>query len=510
MTTEISRRKLLKCSSAVAVTALSGCAGAKSRPALKSSMPSKSTGSPEYALWDAVETADRIASGEISALEAVEAAIRRAEVANPLINAIVTDTFESARETASSVTGPFAGVPTFIKDMEYTQGVPTQFGSRAFKGFIPPHSGEFVKSAEAAGLISLGKSTTPEFGATATTETLAQGPTRNPWNYNHSAGGSSGGASALVAAGVVPVAIASDGGGSTRMPASCCGLVGLKPSRNFYKYYSDGAQTPPIDMPVPGIVSRSVRDTAKLSALMQQDSSASAIPSLGEVNRKTSRPLRIGMFTQGFTHTATPDVAASIEKTALICEELGHKVKFVSNPWRSQQLADDLMLYWASLNASAVGFVEQNILGRPATSDDIEPWTIGLVEHYKSNTGEIENTIERLKLAGRAYGSHFDEVDLYLTPVLSAAPPEIGYLSPELPFETHKERLSNYSNYTAISNLSGAPAISLPIGFSANGLPIGSHFMARFGDERTLIELAYELEEASPWNNNRAPGFVYG
>ncbi|MEL7486933.1 MAG: amidase family protein, partial [Pseudomonadota bacterium] len=294
----IDRRRLLATGSAFgAAAAALGCSRKADAPDATPTAPGE---------FDAVETALRIRNGDVTALEAVDAAIARAEAAEPKINGVVTETFEAARAAAATASGPLGGVPTFIKDLADVAGVPTRAGSRAFASYVPQAQPPFIDDIETLGLVSLGKSATPEFGLTATTEPLSNGPTRNPWNTDHSTGGSSGGAAALVAAGVVPMAHASDGGGSIRIPASCCGLVGLKASRDRYRAVRDESQTP-VRLSIQGVETRTVRDQAAFLASMEASQAIldkGGLTPVGLVSGPSTKRLKIGVFTDGVTTDA--------------------------------------------------------------------------------------------------------------------------------------------------------------------------------------------------------------
>lgn len=463
----------------------------------------KTAGDP-LASMDAVETAQRIKSGALSAAEAVGAAIARAERINPEIHAVVNASFDRAREQAKSQTvGVFGGVPTFRKDLNDLPGVPTEFGSRAFKGFVPKENPyPFFRSFDEMGFVYLGKSSTPEFGLTATTEPLSHPASRNPWNVGHSTGGSSGGAAALVAAGVVPVAHASDGGGSIRIPASCCGVFGLKVSRGRNPSAFD-ERGMPIVLSVHGVVSRSVRDTAAFAAAMEMK--GPGLPEIGLVTEPSSRRLKIGFFTAAPQGTPVdPRVAKATERAAKLCADLGHQVEQIAPPFDSSP-AEDFLLYWAAGAAKGVGDWEK-AAKRRAGYAEFEPLTMGLVAHYEVNKDRIDAAVGRLAQFPAIYEAAFGAFDLILSPVLAAPPPPIGYLNPSLAYPVAIERLLTYAAFTGGVNLAGGAAMSVPLNW-VEGLPVGAHFMARRGAERTLLELAFELEAASQWGKKRPPVF---
>lgn len=454
---------------------------------------------------DAVETASRIRSGEISAAEAVEAAIERATRIDKKINAIAFKSYDTAREAAGKAEGPWAGVPTFIKDLDDVTGVPSAFGSRAFPGYKGSAQTPLIDSYFGIGVVSLGKSTTPEFGLTATTEPLNTGATRNPWNLDHSTGGSSGGAAALVASGVVPVAHASDGGGSIRIPASCCGNVGLKVTRG---------RTPearpetagPFSISVQGVQSRTVRDTAAVIAAFEQAAGDTGLPPVGLVTGPAERRLRIGLIAKGpYDRPIDNEVVDAARNVAKICESLGHSVEeksFAVAPG----IEEAFMLYWAKMAWGAVTFWESKThLKRNGLA--FEPFTLGLVDFYEKGQSGFDAGVARLLALTPEFNAMFADVDVLLSPVVAAPPPEIGYLSPKLSYDEHLKRVLDYVQFTSLYNIVGAPAISLPLSMSTSGLPIGAMFGAKIGDEKTLLELSYELEAAAPWSGRKPPLF---
>lgn len=457
--------------------------------------------------FDAVETATRIKKGDITALEAVNAAITRAEKLNPAINAIVTQTFDKAREDAkTSSDGTFAGVPTFVKDLIEVTDIPTGFGSRAYGEYVSQKQFPFIDDFQNTGLISIGKSTTPEFGLTATTEPLSSGITRNPWNPNYSAGGSSGGAAALVASGIVPIAHASDGGGSIRIPASCCGTVGLKVSRDRFNPPRDESTTP-IRISVMGVESRSVRDTAAFLAAMEIENPVSPLNRIGLVSAPSKMRLKIGIIEQTpQNYPVHADVKQVLANTASLCQTLGHEVVPIEQNI-DPVFGDHFLLYWAAIADSVVSSWEA-LSGKAASDTEFEPFTLGLREHFRANKAKMNETVISLIGFNQTYRRLFGENDLILSPVLASPPVEIGWLGPDLPYATALDRLTRYAQFTAPANVSGTPSISLPLGMSATGLPIGMMFSGKLGAERLLLELAFELEEAAPWSPRKPQIFA--
>lgn len=467
---------------------------------------SDQTASTELAELDAVETASRIKSGELSAKEAVTAAVARAQRIDRQINAIARKTFKQAEEVVAQAAGPWAGVPTFMKDLDDLSGVPTGFGSRAFPGYKGNEQTPLVDAFLDLGVVSLGKSTTPEFGLSATTESVATGKTRNPWNLDYSTGGSSGGAAALVASGVVPVAHASDGGGSIRIPASCCGNVGLKVSRGRNPIARPDTVVGPISLSVHGAQTRTVRDTAAVAAALALPASASGLHPLGLVTAPGAERLRIAVTTRGLGGAAAdPSVAAATENVAAACAALGHRVETVDLPV-DEQLAIDFRLYWAAFANSAVSIWEERTR-LPRNGVAFEPFTLGLAKLFERERDGFPAAIKRLQAISGTMEEFHNNYDVVLSPVVTAPPPKIGFMDGRLDFETLMPRLTDYVQYTALYNVTGAPAISLPLSMSPEGLPIGAMFGAAMGREDQLLALAYELEEAMPWRGRKPPLF---
>ncbi|ULQ45538.1 amidase [Flagellatimonas centrodinii] len=449
---------------------------------------------------DAVGLAARIASGEISAAEACEAAIARAE-GMAALNAIAHPDFEGARRVATRpVQGVFAGVPTFIKDNVDVAGLPTGHGSAAVTPRPAKGDGPYVRQYRAQGFVNLGKSRLPEFGFNAATE-FADGtpPTRNPWAPDYSPGASSGGAAALVASGVVPIAHANDGGGSIRIPAACCGLVGLKPTRG--RHVDDtAARGLPINIISEGVVTRSVRDTAHFLAGMERTWRHRKLPPVGLVEGPGRAGLRIAMVIDSITGTATDGpTRAAVEHSARLLADQGHHIEAIAAPV-PDSFPDDFTLYWGFLAFMLSRFGRQ-VLAPGFDARRIDPLSRGLAEHFARHKWRFPGTLLRLRRARAQYAETFRQrrFDVVLSPVLAHTPPRIGYLTPAQPFESLIERLRRYVAFTPLNNVAGSPAISLPMGWSAEGVPIGIQLQGAHGAERTLLELAYGLEAAQPF-----------
>lgn len=438
---------------------------------------------------DAVSLIAAIQAGSVHPDEVTAAALARARVAHAQLNAVAS----WAPEPAAAATGPFAGVPSFIKDNEGVAGLPGRLGSRAVPPAPAAASSAFVDQFEQLGFTVLGTSTMPEFGLTATTEPLLGGPTRNPWNPAHSTGGSSGGAAALVASGVTPIAHANDGGGSIRIPASCTGLVGLKPSRGRL-VTRQGMELLPVAISTQGVLTRTVRDTARYYAEVER--LYSTMPPIGDVTGPGARRLRIAVVTEGMAGMPVdPDVRDTVERAAGACAHLGHAVEPIAYP-ATEEFGRDFLRYWAFL-AFAIERGGARLFGPGFDRDLLEPLTLGLSRYFRSVAPTLPATILRLRRFEREYARIMAGYDVLLSPVLARPAPAIGYLGPDVEFRTQLVRLMRYVPFTSIQNVSGAPAISLPLGMSRDGLPIGVQAAARFGDEATLLSLAYELEEAA-------------
>jgi amidase len=377
-------------------------------------------------------------------------------------------------------------------------------GSRLFLERVAERSLPLVTASESAGLVVLGKTNTSEFGLLPSTESLALGACRNPWDPARSTGGSSGGAAAAVAAGIVPLAEASDGGGSIRIPASCCGVFGLKPSRGRIADGGDPSDDGDID--VHHCVSRSVRDSALLLALSERTDGAAGLPAVGFVREPAKRRLRIALSTRNqLGDEPDPDVKAAAEAAARLCASLGHELREAAPVVAGDPFVEHFLTLWAHGPAQLV-----EALGRQGVDAErvLEPWTLGLAADYRAKPlGSLQAALAFFAEVERTLDAFFADVDVWLTPVLASAPPPLGDLAPELPFATLRERCIRYVGYTPVHNVAGTPAMSVPLGASAAGLPIGVQFAARRGDEATLLALAYELERAQPWAG-RWPGIA--
>ena len=451
---------------------------------------------------DATALAKRIADKEVSTAEVVDAAITRAELVNPKLNAIASESFDLARLNAKTHSGQgvFAGVPTFIKDNTDVKGLPTLFGSRAVPNKLANKNGKFTDQMLSTGLTILGKSTLPEFGIPPVTESVIQGATRNPWNINHTSGGSSGGAAALVAAGIVPIAHGNDGGGSIRIPAACCGLVGLKPTRNRL-VNMHGTDALPINVGHEGVITRSVRDTALFMAEAEKYFRNNKLVELGHVQAPGKKRLHIGLVSGAIKNIPVQsDVQRTLNETGLLCESLGHSVEEIAFPFEDS-MADDFIAYYSFLFFSLHRF-GKFVIDPGFNSSKVEKLCAHLSNSFVGNMGKFPFVLWRLKNAIKVTRELHKHYDVLLCPTLSSSAPKANFIyNQALPASATIKSMTEFAPFAALQNITGEPAISLPMGTSDNDMPIGMQFSAGYGEDRTLLELAYELEEAKAWKH---------
>ncbi len=463
----------------------------------------------DYAKYDGLGLAELVQKKKVKAGELVEEAISRAEALNPKLNCVVFKDYDRARETAAGKLpkGAFTGVPFFLKDIfAYAQGMPTRQAARFIPPIHWPHDSLLTARYRAAGLVMLGKTNVPEFGIVPTTESKLYGPAHNPWNLAHSTGGSSGGSAAAVAAGIVPLAHANDGGGSIRIPASCCGLVGLKPTRgrvSFAPDYGDVVDGLAIDL----CVSRSVRDTAAaldaVAGNVQGDpywAPPQPASYLEAIKRKPKR-LKIAFAARKLDGTAMhADCEAAVKAAARLCERLGHSVEEASPDLDQPTLIPAFMAFWCANLAAGIDGVAR-LTGQAPAPDLFEGLTWGLYEAGKRiSASEYLLAKAAMQHASRLAAKFHETYDVWLTATLGSPPVRLGTFDME---ERDPDKsfapLIDYVPFTAMQNVTGQPAINVPLHWNKAGLPIGVHFVGRFGDEFTLLKLAAELEKASPW-----------
>ncbi|CUR57502.1 putative amidase AmiC [metagenome] len=446
---------------------------------------------------DAVGLVAELKAGDVGIPELVEAAIARAERVGHELNAVAYADVDRARARAASPQGGFfAGIPTFLKDNVDLAGVPTGHGADAFVARAAKHDGDFARMFLATGLIPLGKTQLSEFGFSAAAEHPRLGPVRGPWDTERTAGASSSGSAALVAAGVVPLAHANDGGGSIRIPASVNGLVGLKPTRD--RLAQDALMREmPLRIVSDGVLTRSVRDTAAFYREAEKVFRNVKLAPIGDLTRPIKRRLRIAVVTTSVGHDASPEVRDLTLKTAALLEGLGHHVEETQTPVPAS-FRDDFVLYWSML-ALAVVTTGRRTYGPTWDASRLDHLTLGLARHCRRNLHRLPLAIARLSRS-RGHTARFHETyDVMLTPTLAHETPYVGHLDPRADYDSIMDRLESWVAFTPIQNATGDPAISLPLARTASGLPQGMMFSGPNGAEATLVELAYELEQAQPF-----------
>jgi len=497
------RRDLLATSLALAA----GASAARAQPAMAAKR------NEPIDTQDGLGLADLVRRREVSATELLEAAISRAEVQNPKYNFLTHKMYDYGRAeiTRGLPTGPFTGVPFLVKDLGIdVAGHPTSNGSRLFDGYIAPRNSTLVDRYRAVGLVIFGKTTSPEFGIAATTESRRFGLTRNPWDPTRSSGGSSGGSSAAIAAGVVPIANASDGGGSIRIPASTTGLFGLKPSRGRTPsgpYRTEGW----MGLAVDHALTRTVRDSAALLDATHGAEIGSMYvaptperPFLEEVGRPPKR-LRIALMTKPPTPASVdPECLAAAQDAARLCESLGHIVEEaappIDGPAMTQGMTD-------VLSAFTAGDFEDfaKLTGRIVMPDDVEAVTWQFYQlGLKTNGVAVARGSAAFQVGAIALSEFQRTYDLILTPTIAQLPAKLGLMDlSSSDLNAYLERVVAYAPFGQLANMTGVPAMSVPLAWSKSGLPIGVMFTARYGEEATLFRLAGQLEQARPWAHKR-------
>ena len=467
----------------------------------------------EYDRHDGLGLAELVRTRQVKPEELLDAAIARVERLNPRINGVVNRMYDAARAAvrAGLPEGPFTGVPFLLKDLGAScAGTVTSAGSALCRDAVADHDSEIVVRYRRAGLVLFGKTNVPEFGITTSTEPRLWGATRNPWNLEHSAGGSSGGAAAAVAAGMVPMAHASDGGGSIRIPASACGLFGMKPTRGRTPWGPDRGESWS-GATVSHALTRSVRDSAALLDAVAGPDTGDPYwappprgPFLAEVGADPGR-LTIGVTTRPWSPSAVdPECAAAAEDAAKLCRELGHDVEEARPEWDEKARARAASIVIAAHTRAELEEAAQR-LGREVRPEDVEPMVWPTAEMGRTaSASDLARSVTVLHRTGRVVGEFFTRYDVLLTPTMCRPPEKLGVLSMMNPDrEAYVKALFASVAFTAPFNGTGNPAMSVPLSWSASGLPVGVQFVAGFGDEATLFRLAAQLEQARPWAERR-------
>jgi len=471
---------------------------------------------PEYANYDGLGLAELVKKKKVKPIELVEAAIERIERHNPQLNAVVFKAYDQARARAKAkISGVFAGVPMLLKDiLGDKKGWPTRRGSRFLPAAPSGFDATLVSRFEAAGLIPLGKTNVPEFGIVPFTEPKLYGPARNPWKLDHSTGGSSGGSAAAVAAGIVPIAHANDGGGSIRIPASCCGLVGLKPTRGrnpLGPMFGDLRG----GLIAEHVVSRSVRDTAAAldaTAGPEVGDPYAAPPAPGSylaATKQKPKRLRIAFTTKRLDGEAVDlECKAATEAAAKLCEKLGHYVEEGTPRVLSDDIGANFSPIWASGLTMVVDLIAK-ATGKTPAREEFQGLTWSLYQYGKTITAaQYQLCWTNLQRLSRQVAAWQEPYDAWITPVLATPPMNIGTVNfEETDLTKAWAQIASYVPFTALQNITGQPAISLPLGWSQSGLPIGVQFVGRFGEEHLLLQLAAQIEKAEPWSKKRPPAY---
>ncbi len=464
---------------------------------------------------DATALAGLVKSKKVKPKELIEATIEQIEKLNPKLNAVVTPMYDEAMKAAKGKipAGPFAGVPFLVKDLVAScKGVRMTFGTKNMKNYVPDHDSELVSRYRKAGFIIVGKTNTPELGLTPVTESKFLGPCRNPWDVNRTSGGSSGGSAAAVAAGIVPAAHGNDGGGSIRIPASCCGLFGLKPTR------ARNSLAPDVGDAMSGLVNehvltRSVRDSAAIldatRGYVPGDPYVApepARPYAEEIKKKPGR-LRIAYFAQTLDgEEIHADCAKALEDAARLCRKLGHKLTCKNPVIDRKVLGRAFNVIWAANCAATIDWIA-DVAGREPKHEDYEPLTWALCEQGKKFTSaDYLAGVEKMQAISRDVARFFLDYDIFMTSTLGEPPLLIGEMdaTADDPLRGWR-RSAKFVPFTPLCNATGQPAMSVPLYWNEQNLPIGIQFVGRYGDEATLFRLAAQLEKARPWAKRVPP-----
>jgi amidase len=504
----LNRRQAIQVTGGLTLAALAGQASVSS--AAPKALPYE-----EYAKHDALALAELVRNKEVEPEELLDAAIARAEAVNEKVNAIVVRLYEEARETIRRglPEGPFRGVPFLAKDLLFQmKGVECGNGSRLFLGYKPDHDDTVIRLYRNAGLVIFGRTHSPEFGTTAITDSALHGVTRNPWNLERTSGGSSGGTGAAIAAGIVPMASGNDGGGSIRIPASCCGLFGMKPTRARVPMGPDLFEG--LDgLVVAHALTRSVRDSAALldaTAGPELGDAYSAPPKtcyLDEV-KADPRQLKVALAIK-----AAPDINVApacqdaARNAAKLCERLGHHVEDVSDLFQKHFPWVELRNAWHTSFETNISAWIHRVLGqqqRELQKDDVEPVTREILDRGARHTAfDLIGARRTFHRMSRLMAEFHNDYDVILTPTLGQLPVPHGKMSLSGTYQDYVSELAAFQPFTPLANATGQPAMSVPLHWTEDDLPVGVHFFGRFGDEATLFRLAAQLEKEKPWANRR-------
>jgi amidase len=472
----------------------------------------------EYSRYDAVALSELVRRGDVTPSELAQTALAAIAAVNPRINAVV-ETFPE-RAASATAAGPLGGVPFLRKDiLIQEEGGLTEFGSRLAAGLRMPNASELAIRHRRAGLITLGRTTTPELAFNATTESVKDGPTRNPWNLDRSAGGSSGGSAAIVAARAVPAAHGNDGGGSIRIPAACCGLVGLKPTRGRVSLSPDHG-TVLLGLVVEHALTRTVRDSAAILDATHGASpgdpyaiAAPARPFMAEIGAPVER-LRIAYAAKTWTGVdIDPELAAAVSRAAELCSELGHDVVEATPEIDAESFGLATRDIWCGFLALGIEALAA-ATGRKPGPDTLEASNLACLDYGKSLTAvDLYRADDVMNRVSRDVARFFSSYDVLLTPTIARRTLPIGdplldANASGLTAETWVRQIFTYAPFTSLFNTTGQPAISLPLEQDSEGLPIGMQFVARYGEEALLFRLATSLEEAGPWKHRRPTTWV--
>ncbi len=453
---------------------------------------------------DAVGLVARLRSREVSRRELVQAAVERTRRLDPVLDAVAAERYADAvAESAAAHDGFFAGLPSFVKDNSDVAGLPTQQGSRAYAARPASADGDIARLFGLLGLTVLGKTRLSEYGFSASAEFVEEPPVRNPWLTSHSSGASSAGSAVLVAGGAVPLAHANDGGGSIRIPAAVNGLVGLKATRG--RIPSDPmAREMPVRIVHDGVVTRSVRDTAAFVRESERAYRDLSLPPVGDVTGPGRKRLRVALVTESLGgRTIDPEVRATVLAAGELLEGLGHHVEPTAAP-APESFVEDFLDYWSFL-ALALTTTGRSRFGPDFDVSRHDALTRGLAARARSHLWRMPLAVGRLRRSRRASARFFADHDLVLSPTLARVTPELGWLHPGQSYETIIERLQEWVAFTPLQNATGDPSISLPLGTTSTGLPVGVMLGAGFGQDRRLLEVALELEQAQPFARIQHP-----